>query len=532
VHIEVIDDDYAGFSAESQLGFSADDVQPSGWSSWLDSAASAIGNAASSIKKKACQFKNSLLGRAVQSSVAESVGSYVGGAVVSRAAGRIFQQTAAGALGPGAIVVGSVSALVLMNSDKAETRKWAFVTFTAVSLSALLTFLYPEMSLAAEMLGNGLGYVVGSVMGGYFALRATGDTRQLIDFEHPSRSYVARALPSILAPAYMNAVVPIQNQALSAMRYLTISNAAYFAIPVAANAGPLLSAESRFELLAAPGMMRSLLSMTDEQGVAGVANYWASCVTTNALVTQFVGNEIFKILEGDQAYNVVVRTLNHYNELLRNDPEIGQAMVEFREAFDRGEESAVLATVLSEKMLEKFPKLRLMPAQADAALKAVSGNIALTVVQAIQGWEPRVFSFHLTSERDLAYLQRFLTVYFDSFLPYALLKVVAFQGPLTSQDTQLFYQNVNQMVGQLYVQRLPVVGHVAGLLEAGVDRVIEEVLPLQEEHQQAPVQEKSVGLITWLLNVSYFVAYELYRFLVYIFRGESLPDLAPGHNPE
>lgn len=527
MHIEILDDAYSP-SIESQFGFSAEDVQPSGWLSWIDSAASAIGRAASSVREK---FKNNLLGRAIQSSVAESVGSSVGGAVISRATGRIFQQTASGALGSGAIVVGSAAALILMNGDKTETtRKWVLVTLTTTYLSALLMFLYPETSLAAGMVGNGLGYIVGSVMGGYFALKAIGDTRQLIDFEHPLRSYVARVLPSILAPAYMDAVMPIQSQALSAMRHLVVSNAAYNAIPVAANVGPLLSAKNRFELLAAPGMMRSLLALTDEQGVAGVANHWASCMTTNALIAQFVGNEIFKILEGDQAYNVIVRTLNHYNNFLKNDPEIQRAMVEFREAFDRGEESASLATVLSKKMLKKFPKLQLMPQQADAVLKAVSRNTASSVAQAIQSLESKVCGFHLTSEEDLAYLTRFLTVYCDAFFPYALMKVVAFQGPLTAQETQLFYQNINQMVQQLYVQRLPIVGRVAGLLEAGVDQVIEQVLPVQEGEQQQPVQEKSVGLITWLLKISYFVAYELYRFLVYVFRGESLPDLAPRQN--
>lgn len=521
MHIELLDDD-----STPHLGFSSEDVNPGGWLSWIDKIgdiASRTKTAASKAKEKVCRFGNSLLGRAVQASVAESTGVYVGGALVSTAM-RTFAQRTSVLLGPGAVVVSSMSAITLMNRENTqETRRWAMAAFTTASLATVMVFVCPDISLAAGIVGEGVGYIIGSLAGGHLGSRAVGSELPFMDLNQPSSSYVGRTLPSLIMPRCVSTLIPIQNSALNNMRNIAVSQITYYAIPACANMDLLTppAPGRRLELLAPPSVMRSLITMSHDQGIPGLVNEWTSCMTENAVIRGFVGNQILNLLEGDGAYNVITRSFTHYNAFLQNDPEIQEALIQFRAAYDRGEESDSLATILSQKMVTKFPGLSLMPQEVKNTFKTASETIASNLVQTIRTQESNLCGFQLSSEEELVYLEKLLNVYFHSLFPYALVNIVQFQRPLSPSEMQNFYRSLNHMVQHLYIQNLPLVNRVAGLVEEVSDQAIRIGLPIEGAQNIEEIQEVGVACHSTLLQVLYFVAYELYQFLTHLIYGKS-----------
>lgn len=535
VQIEVIDDGYNSCANEF--------VKPESWGTWFQESANflfghKVISAASTAKETISRVGNSLVGRKIKEvtkvTAAETAGAIAGGTVVSTVLGNVFQKTAEVALGPGAIVVSFATATILDGEDdlNPKTRQWVMTTFITSSLCALLGLMFPGAPLVIGCAGGGLGYVVGNVLGGYAMVEATGQHIPLIDFEDPiGNSYVARALPPAIFSSCVSWAWPAKKAGLiggiSKVGDLVLQTELYYALPVGKKLYQLHNKipgkQGRFELLYPAGIMREFLRQGQEQGLPGLAQ--------NLVSGEFVRSQVLRILEGDApfvgnaAYNIVARTLNHYSAFLAQDPEIQQAIGEFRQAFKDELYDVSLAAVLAKKLSERFPKLAGSIHGSERikdSLKGVTESLVKTTIESIKESEQRFFGIDLTSDEERKYLEAFLTVYIDGFLQYILANIVAFQNPLSDSEIQDFYINLNQLICQLYIGRLPLIGGAENLIEAGADAVIKRALPVNNQGQEEE-DVATTSCFVSLLFVLRLVAKELYEFFRYLIFGSYQP---------
>lgn len=180
-----------------------------------------------------------------KSKIAEKVGGYVGGTLVSKVATVFLQKTPYRLLvNTGAVASLMSAGILLSRADTPESRKWAAAILVITSIAITILFIYPNLSLAAGMIiGDELDKIIGSLIGGYLGLKAMGSEMPFIDFENPSKSYVGSNLPLEIVLTYAKALMPFQNQILGELRDFGLSQLTAHIISLGANSNSSVGKE-------------------------------------------------------------------------------------------------------------------------------------------------------------------------------------------------------------------------------------------------------------------------------------------------
>ncbi len=426
---------------------------------------------------KVKKFGNSSVGKAVVSNVVYMVGSAVGRAALPLA-DSLFENSAG--MFPTFVLGGAALGLVLVANAKTESgSKWTKIA-TATTIAAFVC-------LQARDGSSGMA-AIGDVIGGCMALKAidyvAGSSTPLLDLENPTGSHLVNVLPSVIvSPVIAPIIRSVLGPVLGSAANLAAPSLIYYAAPINENVVPLLSEGRRIEIFHPTRVLQMLLSKAHERGLEGLAESLAALIIADPKIKALIEANLKVVLTKDNAYNIVIRMFNEFSQFIKNDRDIQVAIAS-------GDVKVVEALVFY-KLNQQFPALRWLP--EIVSLKGLSETIAASVVGAVRSGEAGLVGCPFTDDAQFDQMQGILGVYLHGFLAYSAVYAMASDdSALSSAEMQLFYRNLAGIVGQLYVERLPISQIAIRAITGGVDVAIQVAVPSNAKIVEITDDEEAV----------------------------------------
>jgi len=321
---------------------------------------------------------------------------------------------------------------------------------------------------------------IGDVIGGCMALKAvdyaTGSNTPLLDLENPSGSHLVRVLPSVI-------VTPVINAVVGPLLGLGTASLLYYAEPINENVVPLLSEGRRIEVFHPSRILQMLLGKAHERGLEGLAESLATLIVEDENLKALIEANLKVVLTKDNAYNIVIRMFNEFSQFIKNDRDIQVAIA--------SGDVKVVEGLIFHKLNEKFPMFRWLP--QIASLNGLSKTLAASVVGAVRSGEAGLVGCPFTDSTQFTQMEGILAVYLHGFLAYsAVYAMAADDSALSPQEMQLFYRNLAGIVGQLYIERLPIPQIARRAITGGVDKAIEVAIPAEAKIVEITDEEEVV----------------------------------------
>ncbi|NNM43284.1 MAG: hypothetical protein HKM07_02955, partial [Chlamydiae bacterium] len=426
---------------------------------------------------KVKKFGNSAVGKAIASNVVYMVGSAVGRAALP-VADSLFENSTG--MFPIFVLGGAALGLVLIGNAKTDSgRNWTKIA-TATTLVAVVC-------LQAYDGSSGMA-AIGDVIGGCMALKAvdyvTGSNTPLLDLENPSGSHLVNVLPSVIvSPVIAQIMSSVLGPVLGSAANLAAPSLIYYAAPINQNVVPLLSEGRRIEVFHPTRVLQMLLGKAHERGLEGLAESLAALIVEDPKLKALIEANLKVVLTKDNAYNIVIRMFNEFSKFIKEDKDIQTAIAS-------GDVKVVEALVFY-KLNQQFPALRWLP--EIVSLRGLSQTLAASVVGAVRSGEAGLIGCPFTDSTQFTQMEGILAVYLHGFLAYsAVYAMAADDSALTPQEMQLFYRNLAGIVGQLYIERLPIPQIARRAITGGVDKAIEVAIPAEAKIVETTDEEEAV----------------------------------------
>jgi hypothetical protein len=443
--------------------------------------------------KKVTPLTQSILGKLIIYSVAETIGASIGNTLGRQYGGIMGGAVGRGAVSPYSVTATSLGITTTLYFTASAIDRYALFLFSLLATFPLLyvAVSYPEMVFSygdsiGGFVGEWMGNIVGAILGGYSALVLAGRPTEFWDRRSAWNSYSFCMIRFLLTGELFNAVIVIPTRSylsplLRVPRQLIcgiLQTTAYnsnIILPVIKKCVQQRKVSRRLLTPLVMDLIRNkCFGMNARKQAGQITNSFLS-------PTPLLSSIITKQLEGWKALNLaaisslldrgissivqnseelatlVLRSCAQYGALLKNSDSVSQAHEQFQMAFFHkpqtlAQHKETLQRTVKEAVIgESYQPLIIEHGLPLLWTENTRRTWIAPLIAAIKKGEIKLVGFPVMHKRQLSYLHEVLEIYLQYYILFILLKWNDLKTALTISEEEDLIVDINKMLFSFYL---------------------------------------------------------------------------------